>query len=66
MDPVPPASPLAMTEWPQDTLAALDASARKADVVNRMRACLDDLDDLGLWKAGAYLDQAIHALAAKD
>lgn len=47
------------------TADRLEHAARAADIADRMRACLDELDRLGLWKAGAYLDQALHELERK-
>ena len=38
---------------------ALDRRARVREVAERMRDCLDALDDLGMWKGGAHLDQAL-------
>ena len=52
--------------WSGDALEEqLHRRARLAELADRIRACLDDADDLGLWRAGAYLDQALHALGAK-
>ena len=64
MDGTPPQD--ARGGWRGDALEEqLHRRARVADISERIGACLDDLDDLGLWRAGAYLDQALHALGAK-
>ena len=51
--------------WPVPSLDQLDRAARVGELTDRIRRCLDDLDDLGLWKAGAFLDQAIHELESR-
>lgn len=65
MNRIPPILQAAAPGIVSPSLEQLDAAARAADLADRMRACLDDLDDLGLWRAGAYLDQAISALEYK-
>ncbi len=51
--------------WPVQSLAQLDRAARVEELADRIRRCLVELDDLGLWKAGAFLDQAVHELESR-
>lgn len=44
--------------WPDP----LDHAARLAEITDRMRTCLQELDRLQLWKAGAHLTLAIATL----
>lgn len=48
--------------WPEPSLERLERAARVDDLAHRIRTCLLELDELGLWKAGAFLDQAVHEL----
>jgi len=50
------------TDVPPDLV---DRAARVAEVKIKLQACQQELDELGLWQAGAHLSLALHAMEPK-
>jgi len=65
LDPIPAAKEPSPADEAGEQLGPLERAARIADIKDRMMACLDELDRLGLRVPGNYLSHAI-ALCDED